>query len=94
MTKSSSLQIDQSPSNDSTEMSTNQNQCRDGHEPTWEEIRPWAEFMCWTMLVMAPIINWFNGPAVSDDQYVVRTGLIVLAACGGIGFRLSAWFRR
>lgn len=65
----------------------------DDREPTWEEIRPWAEFYCWTTLILAPIINWLNGPAVSDDQYVVRTGLIVLALCGGIALRLYVWLK-
>lgn len=65
----------------------------DDREPTWDEIRTWAEFYCWTTLILAPVINWLNGPAVSDDQFVVRTGLIIAAMCGGIGLRISAWFR-
>jgi len=81
------------PSNESNLPGT-PNRSEDVGEPTWEEIRPWAEFCCWTALVMAPIINWVNGPAVSQDQFVVRTGLIVLAACGGIGLRFYALLRR
>jgi hypothetical protein len=65
----------------------------DDREPTWDEIRTWAEFYCWATLILAPIINWLNGPAVSNDQLIVRTGLIVVAMCGGIGLRLSTWFK-
>lgn len=61
---------------------------------TPEELRQWLEFSCWTALVMAPILYWLNGPSVSTDQYVVRTGLVVLAACGGIGLRIMAWRRK
>ncbi|HET6880603.1 MAG TPA: hypothetical protein VFI31_10635 [Pirellulales bacterium] len=67
-----------------------------GPEPelTWEGIRGWAEFCCWTTLALAPFQYWANGPAVSTDQFVVRTALVVLAACGAIGLRLFAWLRR
>lgn len=58
-----------------------------------DELRQWLEFSCWTALVMAPILYWLNGPSVSTDQFVVRTGLVVIAACGGIGLRLYAWRR-
>jgi hypothetical protein len=93
VSESLSSSIEPLPPRESIQMSRNSIQERDNDEPTGEEIRLWMEFACWTTLVMAPIINWLNGPAVSDDQYVVRTGLIVFAACGGIGFRLSAWLR-
>lgn len=63
-------------------------------ELTPREIRGWAEFCCWTTLALAPFLYWVNGPAVSTDQFVVRTGLVVLAACGAVGLRLFAWLRR
>lgn len=63
-------------------------------ELTWEEMRPWIEFSCWSALVMCPILFWLNGPAVSDDQYVVRNGMVILAACGAIGLRLLAYVRK
>ncbi|MGO8753244.1 MAG: hypothetical protein ACLQNE_45485 [Thermoguttaceae bacterium] len=46
-----------------------------------------AEFFCWTMVVLAPVLTWVNGPAVSTDQFVVRTAVFALALAGGIGLR-------
>lgn len=60
-------------------------------ELTPQEVRGWAEFCCWTTLLLAPFLYWINGPAVSTDQFVVRTALVVLAACGAVGLRLTSW---
>jgi hypothetical protein len=60
-------------------------------ELTPREIRGWAEFCCWTTLALAPFLYSVNGPAVSTDQFVVRTGLVVSAAGGAVGLRLFAW---
>ncbi len=60
-------------------------------ELTPEEVRYWFEFGCWTTLVLAPFLYWFNGPSVSKDQFVVRTALIIFAAGGAIGLRWYAW---
>ncbi len=54
---------------------------------TPEEIRGWLEFGCWTTLALWPFLYWVNGPAVSDDQFVVRTALIVIAFVGGTSLR-------
>ncbi len=51
----------------------------------------WLEFACWTVLVLAPLLRWVNGPAVSADQLVVRTTLVVLAAVGAVGLRMINW---
>lgn len=58
------------------------------------ELRYWLEFGCWTTLALAPFLYWVNGPAVSEDQFVVRTALVVLAACGAVGLRSYAWLHR
>ncbi|HEV3344830.1 MAG TPA: hypothetical protein VG125_30920 [Pirellulales bacterium] len=63
-------------------------------ELTPQEVRQWADFCCWTSLVLAPLLYWFNGPAVSTDQFIVRTALVVLAAVGAVGLRLYAWLHR
>jgi hypothetical protein len=63
-------------------------------ELTAAELRYWIEFGCWATLVLAPFLYWVNGPAVSTDQFVVRTALVVLAACGGVGLRCYAWLHR
>jgi hypothetical protein len=64
------------------------------HEITPSEVRYWLEFGCWTTLALAPFLYWINGPAVSQDQFVVRIGLIVLAGCGAFGLRAYAWCHR
>jgi hypothetical protein len=61
-------------------------------ELTPKEVRGWAEFCCWTALALAPFLYWVNGPAVSRDQFVVRTALVSLAAIGAVGLRAYAWF--
>lgn len=63
-------------------------------ELTPRETRGWAELFCWTALALSPMLYWINGPAVSTDQFVVRTALVVLAACGAVGLRFIAWFGR
>jgi hypothetical protein len=61
-----------------------------------EPVDPWflAEFGCWTMVVLAPILTWVNGPSVSTDQFVVRTGVFSLALTCGIGLRIFKVLRR
>ncbi len=56
-------------------------------EITTEEILYWAEFACWTTLALAPFLYWVNGPSVSTDQLVVRTGLVTLAVAGAVVLR-------
>jgi hypothetical protein len=55
------------------------------------EVLPWIEFGCWTMLVLAPILYYVNGPSVSTDQYVVRTTLVIVAAVGAVTLRAWSW---
>jgi hypothetical protein len=64
-----------------------ENQRPADEETSWAEIRYWLEFGSWTTLALAPFLYWVNGPAVSDDQLVVRTALVVLAAIGAVGLR-------
>ena len=58
------------------------------------EILGWAEFCAWSALVMTPIIWWLQGPSVSTDQFVVRTGLVVISACTAVGLRGRALVQR
>lgn len=57
-------------------------------ELTTAEFLSWLEFGCWTMLVLAPLLYYVNGPSVSTDQFVVRTGLVVLSTLGAFALRL------
>ena len=59
-----------------------------------EEVRHWIEFGCWTALVLSPFLYWVNGPAVSTDQFVVRTAMVVIATTGAIGLRAYALWRK
>jgi len=43
----------------------------------------WLEFGCWVMVALTPFLYYFNGPAVSTDQFVVRTVLFMLSIIGG-----------
>ena len=56
---------------------------------TPQETAYWAEFACWTVVVLWPFLYWVNGPAVSTDQFVVRTALVVLSLTGAITLRLT-----
>ena len=60
-----------------------------------EPLDPWflAEFGCWTAVILAPILTWVNGPAVSTDQFVVRTAVFCLALAGGIGLSVARILR-
>ena len=53
-----------------------------------DEILYWAEFACWTAVVLAPFLRLVNGPSVSTDQFVVRTVLVVTALLGACSLRL------
>ncbi len=53
----------------------------------------WLELGCWTMVALAPFLYWVNGPAVSTDQLVVRSGLVGFALGGGLALRLAACLR-
>ena len=57
---------------------------------------PWwaVELGCWTMVVLAPILTWVNGPAVSTDQAVVRASVFILALVGGVTTTAVRWLRR
>lgn len=57
------------------------------------EVLGWVELGCWTMVGLAPLLYWVNGPAVSTDQLVVRSGLVGFALGGGLTLRLAASLR-
>jgi hypothetical protein len=49
------------------------------------------ETVCWTALALAPLLRWANGPAVSDDQFVMQLSIVCLAALGAVGLRVYHW---
>lgn len=52
-----------------------------------------AELFCWTIVVLAPVLRWIHGPAVSTDQLVVRIALVSLALVGAVTLRTVAIVR-
>jgi apolipoprotein N-acyltransferase len=51
----------------------------------------WAEFVCWTMVILTPFLWWVNGAAVSNDQVVARISVTILAFVGGLALRVRSW---
>ncbi|MCA9122726.1 MAG: hypothetical protein H6822_20610 [Planctomycetaceae bacterium] len=52
-----------------------------------DELLSWVEFGCWAAIAFFPFLCWLNGPAVSSDQYVMRTILIVVVVLGAFALR-------
>jgi hypothetical protein len=50
--------------------------------------------MCWVVVLLAPILRWVNGPAVTTDQFVMQVSLVGLAVVGGVALRFYNWSRK
>ena len=48
----------------------------------------------WTVVALAPFLAWANGPSVSTDQFVARTGVFSLALVTAVGLRVGKRMRR
>lgn len=75
-------------------MAGNENQGPVDEDFSWAAVRYWVEFGCWITLALAPFLYWVNGSAVSEDQFVVRTALVVIATLGAIGLRAYKLLQR
>jgi hypothetical protein len=51
-------------------------------------VAPALEFLCWVVVVLAPLLRLINGAAVTDDQFVIQVTLFALALTGAIGLRI------
>ncbi len=60
----------------------------------FRDIAPAIEFMCWVVVVLAPLLRLVIGPAVTDDQFVIQVSLFLIALLGGIGLRLYQYLSR
>jgi hypothetical protein len=60
----------------------------EGLRPT--EIVGWLEGGAWITLLLAPFLYFVNGPAVSTDQWLMRSFLVTAAAAVAVG---SCWRR-
>ena len=47
-----------------------------------QELRRLLVQIGWISLLLAPVLYWIQGPAVSSDQFVVRVLIVCLAAFG------------
>lgn len=54
----------------------------------FRDVAPAIEFVCWTVVVLAPFLRLVNGAAVTDDQFVIQAALFTIALIGGIGLRV------
>lgn len=60
----------------------------------FREIAPAVELGCWVVLLLAPLLRWANGPAVTTDQFVIQVSLVGLALLGAPGLRAYNWRRK
>lgn len=60
----------------------------------FRDLAPAMEFVCWVVVVLVPILRLINGPAVTDDQFVIQVTLFSLSLLGAVSLRLYAFFRR
>lgn len=59
----------------------------------WRETLPAAEFCCWVVVLLAPMLRWINGAAVTDDQFYIQVGLTTMALSGAVTLRIWNWKR-
>lgn len=54
----------------------------------FHQLAPAIEFMCWVVVVLAPLLRWVNGAAVTDDQFVIQVTLFSIALLGATALRI------
>ncbi len=59
--------------------------------PRYLHITPALEFACWGVVLLVPLLRLVNGPAVTNDQFVVQVALFTLTICGALGLRIYNW---
>lgn len=83
-----------------SEQTSNAEQCaseklssnRDVVKPIhFRDLSPAIEFSCWVVVALAPFLRWVNGPAVTDDQFVIQVTLVIVALAGAVGLRIYNW---
>ena len=55
---------------------------------SFRNVAPAIEFMCWVVVVLAPLLRLINGAAVTNDQFLVQVAVFSLALTGAIGLRI------
>jgi hypothetical protein len=54
----------------------------------FRDVAPALEFCCWIIVILAPLLRWVNGAAVSDDQFGLQTALFAAAVVGAVSLRI------
>lgn len=57
-------------------------------EIQFRKIAPGIEFVCWVVVLLAPLLRLVNGAAVTDDQFVMQVTLFSLALIGAACLRI------
>ena len=61
-------------------------------EPIYfRDVAPAIEFCCWVVVLLAPFLRWFNGAAVTDDQFIIQMSLVAIALTSAAGLRIYNW---
>jgi len=69
-------------------VTTDKNEQEEIEEISFAELAPALEFICWTVVMLAPLLRLVNGPAVTDDQWWIQICLFSSALAGGLSLRL------
>jgi hypothetical protein len=60
----------------------------------FREFAPAIEFVCWAIVVLAPLLRLINGPAVTNDQFVIQVTLFSVALLSAIALRVYQLLRK
>lgn len=61
-------------------------------EVHFRDLAPAIEFACWIVVLLAPLLRLGNGPAVTNDQFVIQVALSFLALSGAVALRIYQMF--
>jgi hypothetical protein len=54
----------------------------------FRDVAPAIEFVCWVIVVLAPLLRLVNGPPVTNDQLVIQITLFSVALLTAIALRV------
>jgi len=54
----------------------------------FRDVAPAIELVCWVIVLMCPFLRLVNGPAVTDDQFVIQTAIFSVPFVGAVTLRL------
>lgn len=75
-----------------TSYSSDDTEKKPDHESIrFHDLAPALEFMCWVMVILIPFLRLVNGPAVTDDQFLIQCILAVIMLTGALSLRFYNW---